>query len=179
MYDSVDLPERMGFLTGKNTILLLSSVAMARSRRFIEDLSEYDGTPDVDRIGMAPLAVGFLQRGQRLELQQNQRPASAKLVKKLLPFCAADVRVFALPRAMKCPLCNEPVSVEIAGESVRLGSAEIRVLGDGGIYAAPDLLPHYIEAHGYQPPDEFVDAVMRGGSGVNSAEFRALINALQ
>ncbi len=159
---------------------------MARKRRFIEDLSEYDGTPDVDLLGMAPLAVGFLQRGQRMALRQAQGPsrqaqpaANAKLVKKLLPFCAPEARVFALPRAMKCPLCNEPVSVEIDGESVRLGSAEIRVLGDDGIYAAPDLLPHYIEAHGYQPPDEFVDAVIRGGSGVSSAEFRALINALQ
>jgi hypothetical protein len=42
-----------------------------------------------------------------------------------------------------------------------LGSAEIRVPGSGGrIYAAPDLIYHYVEAHGYRPPDEFVEAVM-------------------
>lgn len=147
---------------------------MARSRRFIEDLTEYDACPDVERIGMAPLAVGFLQRKQPFE----SGDVNAKLVNKLLPFCATNIRVFGLPQAMPCPICNEKVSIEINGKMVRLGSAEIRIIGDEAIYAAPDLLPHYIEAHGYQPPAEFIDAVMRG-SGVNSAEYRALINALR
>ena len=42
-----------------------------------------------------------------------------------------------------------------------LGSAEIRVIGSGGcVYAAPTLICHYVEAHNYQPPDEFIAAVM-------------------
>ncbi|MCX7805518.1 MAG: hypothetical protein N3A38_10060 [Planctomycetota bacterium] len=38
---------------------------------------------------------------------------------------------------------------------------EIRVLGrDGKIYAAPTLIYHYVVAHKYRPPQEFIDAVM-------------------
>ncbi|GLZ29987.1 hypothetical protein Lesp02_21770 [Lentzea sp. NBRC 105346] len=41
------------------------------------------------------------------------------------------------------------------------GHMEIHVPGaDGRSYSAPDLLPHYIEAHSYQPPLEFVEAVL-------------------
>jgi hypothetical protein len=45
-----------------------------------------------------------------------------------------------------------------------VGSAEIRVHApSGAIYAAPDMIIHYVEKHGYRPPDHFVQAVMRPG----------------
>ena len=28
------------------------------------------------------------------------------------------------------------------------------------VYVSPELIAHYIDAHGYRPPDEFIDAVM-------------------
>ncbi|ONI84449.1 hypothetical protein ALI144C_14930 [Actinosynnema sp. ALI-1.44] len=41
------------------------------------------------------------------------------------------------------------------------GSGEIHVVGPTGTrYAAPLLVIHYIFAHGYRPPAEFVDAVL-------------------
>jgi hypothetical protein len=40
------------------------------------------------------------------------------------------------------------------------GSAEIRVPGDGRVYAAPELVYHYVAAHGYRLPGEFVAAVL-------------------
>jgi hypothetical protein len=36
---------------------------------------------------------------------------------------------------------------------------EIRARGGDIIYAAPMNLPHYIEAHGYLPPEEFLRAI--------------------
>jgi hypothetical protein len=49
-------------------------------------------------------------------------------------------------------------------EDGRFSSTEIRVVGPGGrIYASPVMLLHYIEAHGYLPPQEFIDAVMQAG----------------
>lgn len=146
---------------------------MTKRQRFIIDLTEYDLCEDAERFGMAPLAIGFLQYGQRFEVSTQYKA----LVAQLLPYCAPQNRVAALPQAMDCPLCREKVVVEIAGESVQLGSAEIRVIGEQAIYAAPDLLPHYVDKHGYKPPDEFIEALQQG-SGVNSAEFRALHNAL-
>jgi len=44
----------------------------------------------------------------------------------------------------------------------RFSSAEIRVEGQNGrIYASPVMVAHYIEAHGYLPPQEFIEAVMQ------------------
>jgi hypothetical protein len=41
-----------------------------------------------------------------------------------------------------------------------LGSAEIRVKGAGGkVYAAPNLIYHYMKDCGYLPPQEFLGAL--------------------
>lgn len=46
------------------------------------------------------------------------------------------------------------------GQKHLLGSAEIRVTGASGrVYAAPDLIVHYIKDIGYLPPEEFIQAV--------------------
>ncbi len=39
-----------------------------------------------------------------------------------------------------------------------LGRAEIRVAGlDGVVFAAPDMVIHYVVDHGYRQPEEFID----------------------
>jgi hypothetical protein len=73
------------------------------------------------------------------------------------------------------------VSVEIAGTEIWLGSAEIHAFSQGGkIFSAPNLVYHYVERHGYRPPDEFVQAVIDGAEGrVNDStvhRLRALLN---
>ncbi|MFF4232407.1 hypothetical protein [Streptomyces sp. NPDC001820] len=41
------------------------------------------------------------------------------------------------------------------------GNGEVRIPGSPGVgYAAPFLISHYITAHGYQPPQVFMDAVL-------------------
>ena len=43
------------------------------------------------------------------------------------------------------------------------GNGEIRITAaNGTIYVAPVLILHYVVAHGYQPPQEFVDAAILG-----------------
>lgn len=59
-----------------------------------------------------------------------------------------------------CQLCREQV------HSIAL-PAEIRVEGDGIVFAAPNLVHHHVIAHNYRPPDEFVSAVCRSG-GINA-----------
>ncbi len=40
------------------------------------------------------------------------------------------------------------------------GNGDLRVPGvDGVVYIAPALITHYIEAHRYQPPQSFIEAV--------------------
>lgn len=62
-----------------------------------------------------------------------------------------------------CQFCDAPTSgLEVSrnGRNAWLGSAEIRVEArDGSIYAAPDLIYHYVLEHDYDPPQEFVEAL--------------------
>ena len=56
-----------------------------------------------------------------------------------------------------------------------LGSAEIRVFGPRGkIYAAPNLLFHYVTAHHYKPPVEFLQALALAPSPPDPAYFDRL-----
>jgi hypothetical protein len=62
-----------------------------------------------------------------------------------------------------CPFCNEPsfgIPLEIEGQQIKMGSAEIHVTDvRGRTFMAPDLIYHYIVAHEYLPPRDFVEAV--------------------
>ena len=41
------------------------------------------------------------------------------------------------------------------------GNGDIRLRGvDGEVYAAPVMIHHYVTVHGYQPPAEFIEAVL-------------------
>jgi hypothetical protein len=58
-----------------------------------------------------------------------------------------------------------------------LGSAEIRVISNTGvIYAAPNLIYHYVHAHSYAPPAGFVEAVLAGPCPPDQAYFDTLSN---
>ncbi len=60
----------------------------------------------------------------------------------------------------RCEFCPDgEVAVEARGAVRMLGSAEIWVPGEGCLYAAPNLIVHYVSSHGYQPPEEYVRAV--------------------
>lgn len=146
---------------------------MAKNKRYLEDLDQYEGCFDKDRFGMNPLAVAFLQRGQRFETGTT----ASKTVAKLLKFCDPKWTVCEIPRPRNCPICHERVMVEMGGSEVVLGSAEIRVIGDEEIYAAPDLIYHYVTVHNYALPSAFSKALQTTKAG--SIEHRALIKALQ
>ena len=69
-----------------------------------------------------------------------------------------------------CDLGPRPVGLDMAAYKARherataadaLSSAEIRVVDrDGKVYASPAMIGHYVATHRYQPPREFVEAVM-------------------
>jgi hypothetical protein len=86
-------------------------------------------------------------------------------------------RVWATRGYHQCEICSEPQWPYIAtrgDQELKLGSAEIRVLGtDNIIYAAPDLIYHYVVDHQYLPPQEFIDAVVHGLSPDSDA-YQAL-----
>lgn len=64
-----------------------------------------------------------------------------------------------------CNICNNhghEVRIAVGGSKfINLGSCEIRVFGIGGVvYAAPNLIYHYVTKCDYLPPNGFVDAVI-------------------
>jgi hypothetical protein len=75
-----------------------------------------------------------------------------------------------------CDLCSswKSLHASFAGASLFLGSAEIRVFGDSVVYAAPTLVFHYVTAHQYQSPSEFVEAVCSGIAPPSPAYFERL-----
>lgn len=76
-----------------------------------------------------------------------------------------------------CEFCQAPTwdRTEYGTECLSLGGAEIRVFGlDGQVYAAPNLIFHYMAAHCYDPPQEFKRAALQGPRPPQSGYFRLL-----
>jgi hypothetical protein len=138
-------------------------------------MDPYQGCGADAEIGAEPLAVGWLRRNRPYE-KGNVPPG---FLTQLLAFCHEPWTVCARPVAERCPLCGEHVPPIMDGDlPVVLGAAEIRVIGETEIYAAPTLIVHYVTAHDYAPPREFITAVM-AGPPAGSAAHRALVRALR
>ena len=72
-----------------------------------------------------------------------------------------------------CEFCPPHTSnlAERNGEKRLLGAAEIRVFAKSGvIYAAPDLIFHYMSIHKYGPPEPFI-AALKNGPRPSSKEY--------
>jgi len=127
---------------------------------FFEDLAPYQYL--CDEPGRPPdLSVGWLDFAHPF----TTGPVPAGLVSRLKEFCQLGTRN-QMRGYHYCQFCDEEPVVPPRRPGQRaepLGTAEIWVLGlDGIMYAAPDLIIHYIERHGYRPPDAFIAAVLRG-----------------
>lgn len=145
-----------------------------RRRGAPEDLEPYLGCPADAELGIDPLAVGWLQRNRSF----SQGGVPEGFLERLLAFCFEQNTVCATAGARRCPLCGESVEPITGDEkTAQFGQAEIRVLGEVDIFAAPTLIYHYVTEHGYRPPDIFIDAVMNGPQP-GSPEHRALVKTL-
>lgn len=110
--------------------------------------------------------MGWLGRGSRFEVGEPVPRLVAALLALAAFRPANTTRGFHL-----CGFCDrepgaepEPLVVPFGaaqrGEVV-LGSAELRVPGPGGVvYAAPTLIAHYVDKHGYRPPAAFTRAAL-------------------
>lgn len=126
------------------------------------DLSEYAYLPETVPPGQKILNVGWLD-GEH-EFPTGDVPQ--EFADKLAQICAKEH--YASTRGWHdCDLPHDngeleyPFTIEVDGETVPLGSAEIRVVADDGtVLAAPNLIWHYVSGHEYRPPEEFVAAVL-------------------
>lgn len=139
---------------------------------YFSDLSPYTYyTNWPEESNPSTLNIGWLDRRH----VHPQGATSEEFAERLWRFCRRHVvqtRGFH-----NCDLCQEfshDVVVHWRGdEMLRLGSAEIRVFGLNDIvYAAPNMIYHYVVTHHYCPPIELIQAVLEGPLP-DSAEYMA------
>jgi hypothetical protein len=124
---------------------------------YFSDLTPYSFLLAKDKVSANLLNVGWLSRWHSF----HKETVDSRLLEKLLRLCRKPVR---LTRGFHhCGFCsvsaNSMISMTFEGNEMQLGNGEIRVPGNGVVYAAPTLICHYIEKHGYGPPQKFLDAV--------------------
>lgn len=128
---------------------------------YFADLSPYSYWPTG---GENAVNVGWLDGAHEFPTGEVPEGVVSALLRLALKDMVNRTRGFH-----RCELCTEPdypVKMEVDGQELALGSAEVRVKGtDGTVYAAPTLIAHYISEHGYRPPAPFVEALLEPGAG--------------
>jgi hypothetical protein len=96
---------------------------------------------------------------------------------------AADVVTRKFVRGTEFVLVRNPQTdaferryrIERYGLVIRFGANNLFVPGEGLIYVAPSMIAHYIDAHAYDPPALFWEAVMQCPEMWSDAHGQALI----
>jgi hypothetical protein len=125
---------------------------------YFEDLTSYTYRPGEEHI----VNVGWLAAAQPFCLGA----VSEKFAIRLQKLCNTPCNL--MRGHHYCDVCTPPQDILGIDPSYlhvwamnRCGSGEIRVRDKlGVIYSAPSLIWHYVMEHQYQPPQEFVDAVI-------------------
>jgi hypothetical protein len=108
---------------------------------WIEDLSHMGGSERM-------VAIGWLERGRPYPVGE----VPMAVYKKLSALLAEPWQPAASGGIQPCGLC--------VYEAERAGTMNLFVPGAQRVYVAPELILHYMNAHRYQPPEEFCTAVM-------------------
>lgn len=116
----------------------------------IPDLSPYRHHECDDLVGV--LAVGWLSKAHAF----TEGPVSPLLLKKLT-LLAIFKSINFTREGHRCDFCGIDFPAAEDGGIIRLlGSAEIWIPGQNVLYAAPNLIVHYVAVHRYLPPDAFL-----------------------
>ena len=156
---------------------------------FIEDLTLYQFTFTGDTVryqqildqyffevyqGRDCRAVGWLSTDKPFPTGET----SQEFKEKLFEFCLDDYVVNLTRGFHECEFCtkqdiDERIRCDEKAHLAGRGNGEIRVMGISSVYAGPILIYHYVIEHQYNPPEEFVEAVLTGLSP-NSTELREM-----
>lgn len=137
---------------------------------YYADLTRYEFLSD-GSTGDA-LNVGWLSREKGCPVGDT----SAEFKARLLKLCNGVVN--PTRGWHDCEFCEpQPFDPRIGNRLKPFGGAEIRVFYKDKIYAAPNLVYHYVTQHNYKPPAEFMEAVLHGPLP-GSPEYETLIQKL-
>jgi len=122
---------------------------------FFEDLTPYSF--DCKRPLENVLNIGWIDSAH---LFSKGAPQPPNVLEKLASIIVRD-NVNQMRGMHYCPFCSvENIRIQSSGRSILLGSAEVWVPYKDIIFAAPNLVFHYMERHQYAPPQQFIDALM-------------------
>lgn len=124
---------------------------------WIEDLAPLGDSARV-------LAVGWLERGRPYPTGDVAPGVFAKLRDLLVDLWQPATT----GGSHDCDLCFH--------EPEKRGTRNLFVPGSGRLYVAPELILHYVNAHGYAPPAEFCHAVL-ACPPTRSPEYRRALTA--
>ena len=130
-------------------------------------MSWYDDLSPCDYFGVenAPKfkAVGWLEEGREF----RRGKADPRFVHKLVLLLGESNPLEPSSDPYFCSLCafsRGPSEFHLFQSpgmpSVPMGNRNLFLPGAGFLYIAPSLVLHYIDAHQYLPPDEFIKAVL-------------------
>ncbi len=119
------------------------------------------------------MAIGWLEKGRAYSTGPTDPALLRRLVELRQAFQEQRFPGTAFRGFHGCTLCavngREPALLKDS-------HINLFIPAQGFVYVAPGRIDHYIECHGYAPPEYFVEAVMNCPSP-SSAEFRAAIAA--
>ena len=124
---------------------------------WIDDLSPYGASARV-------VAIGWLENGHDYPLGAVSLDVFTKLEALLVDPWQPAFAVGSHP----CDLC--------AYSPEKRGTKNVFVPGAERVYVAPELILHYMNVHGYRPPDEFCRAVA-ACPPMRSPEYRRALMA--
>ncbi len=93
------------------------------------------------------VAVGWLS----WEFEFPKGKVSGEFYSKLKNLASKPFQTFVSGGAHECELC------QFDGAK---GTANLFIPYDGNVYAAPELIVHYVAVHNYLPPEIFIKAVL-------------------
>jgi hypothetical protein len=138
---------------------------------YFEDLTFYSYCQSRDGVRGFEVNVGWLDAGHPFPTAVP----SDELLESLWRFSA--IRICQMRGFHPCDFCHGEFAMiqRHKSEYQAFGSAEIRAFSPSGLaYAAPNLIYHYVAAHGYAPPAEFVKALREGPQPQSEAYLQKL-----
>ena len=135
---------------------------------FFADLTPYTYASFPERPQPNVLNIGWLSR--EYPFATGGVPGSfVRILRRLIasPVFIPSITAMGFHGCELCPPVEEPPGVWALGSPAppgslpAMGNGELWVPTTGSlVYVAPVLVAHYIEAHDYLPPQEFIDAVV-------------------
>jgi hypothetical protein len=117
------------------------------------------------------VAVGWLEHEQAY----TRGRVSEQFLDRLFELLVKPWNPVFLMGYAECSFCDlASYRLDYNAKTIIVGNLNLYVPGEGFLYVMPSLAVHYILAHGYAPPQEFCEAVLRCPPMRSSEYFQAI-----